>query len=157
MESRCRLTVFGALACVATLVQAQQPREPLDIRPSDGEVYYLINERLDPLQQRGFQRQLESGGSRLFATPQRHRRPGRQAGSVAEVQAGDIQRNATQLVWTPCCVRIGLRGHDAARTMDYPKYWRWLGNGVFQLVNRASGQPVSSRGREISFHITPTL
>ena len=44
MESRYRLTVFGALACVATIVGAQQPREPLDVRPIDGEVYYLINQ-----------------------------------------------------------------------------------------------------------------
>ena len=44
MEPRCRLTVLGALVCVATMVRAQQPREPLDVRPIDGEVYYLINQ-----------------------------------------------------------------------------------------------------------------
>lgn len=44
MESGCRSTVFVALACVATMVGAQQPREPLDVRPIDGEVYYLINQ-----------------------------------------------------------------------------------------------------------------
>jgi arabinogalactan endo-1,4-beta-galactosidase len=44
MESWGRLIVFGALACVATMVGAQQPPEPLDIRPIDGEVYYLINQ-----------------------------------------------------------------------------------------------------------------
>ena len=44
MESTCRLTVFAALACVATMVGAQQPREPVDAHPIDGEVYYLINQ-----------------------------------------------------------------------------------------------------------------
>jgi len=44
MESRRRLIGFSALACVATLVGAQQPRAPLDIRPIDGEFYYLINQ-----------------------------------------------------------------------------------------------------------------
>ena len=44
MESRCRLGGFGALACITTVVWAQQPREPLDTHPIDGEVYYLINQ-----------------------------------------------------------------------------------------------------------------
>lgn len=44
MESKGRLAVFAALACVATLVGAQQPREPVDVHPIDGEVYYLINQ-----------------------------------------------------------------------------------------------------------------
>jgi len=34
---------------------------------------------------------------------------------------------------------------------------RSLGNGVFQFVNRVSGRPLSRQGRELSFHITPTL
>jgi len=44
MDSRCRWIVLGALACATTMVGAQQPGEPLDIRPIDGEVYYLINQ-----------------------------------------------------------------------------------------------------------------
>jgi len=58
-----------------------------------------------------------------------------------------------------------LDGNDAANTIaaspdNSPAQQcdvRSLGNGVFQLINRASGQPVSSRGRKLSFHITPTL
>jgi hypothetical protein len=34
---------------------------------------------------------------------------------------------------------------------------RSSGNGVFQLVNRVSGRPLSRQGRELSFHITPTF
>jgi arabinogalactan endo-1,4-beta-galactosidase len=44
MESKGRLAVFAVLACVATMVGAQQPREPVDVHPIDGEVYYLINQ-----------------------------------------------------------------------------------------------------------------
>jgi hypothetical protein len=34
---------------------------------------------------------------------------------------------------------------------------RSLGNGLFGIVNRASGIPVSLQGRQLSFQITPTL
>ena len=34
---------------------------------------------------------------------------------------------------------------------------RSSGNGLFQFVNRVSGRPLSRQGRELSFHITPTL
>src|SRR5690348_6539354 len=44
MESWRRLTFLVALACVVTMAGAQQPPEPLDMRPIDGEVYYLINQ-----------------------------------------------------------------------------------------------------------------
>jgi arabinogalactan endo-1,4-beta-galactosidase len=44
MKSKGRLIALGPLACVATMVGAQQPPEPVDITPIDGEVYYLINQ-----------------------------------------------------------------------------------------------------------------
>jgi arabinogalactan endo-1,4-beta-galactosidase len=44
VKSRSRLTTFGTLAFIATIAGAQQPPEPVDISPNDGEVYYLINQ-----------------------------------------------------------------------------------------------------------------
>ena len=86
MGSKSRPIAFGMLACVATMVGAEQPVQPVDVSPIDGEVYYLIN------QHSGLQWDVRSSG-----------------------------------------------------------------NGVFQLVNRVSGRPLSRQGRELGFHITPTL
>jgi arabinogalactan endo-1,4-beta-galactosidase len=44
MKSKGRLIAFGTLACVATMVGAGQPAQPVDVSPIDGEVYYLINQ-----------------------------------------------------------------------------------------------------------------
>jgi arabinogalactan endo-1,4-beta-galactosidase len=44
MKSTSRSTAFGTLAFIATVAGAQQPPEPVDISPNDGEVYYLINQ-----------------------------------------------------------------------------------------------------------------
>src|ERR1700738_81562 len=44
MKSKSALIAFATLASVATMVGAQQPPEPVDISPIDGEVYYLINQ-----------------------------------------------------------------------------------------------------------------
>jgi arabinogalactan endo-1,4-beta-galactosidase len=44
MKSKSTLLAFVTLATIATLAGAQQPAEPVDISPNDGEVYYLINQ-----------------------------------------------------------------------------------------------------------------
>lgn len=45
MKSNSKLNAFAALACISTMAAAQQPVQPVDISPNDGEVYYLINQR----------------------------------------------------------------------------------------------------------------
>jgi hypothetical protein len=58
-----------------------------------------------------------------------------------------------------------LDGSDAGDTVAAPpngapaQEWdvRSLGRGLFQFVNRASGQAASLRGHELGFQITPTL
>jgi Ricin-type beta-trefoil lectin domain-like len=58
-----------------------------------------------------------------------------------------------------------LDGSDAGDTVAAPpsgapaQEWdvRSLGRGLFQFVNRATGQVASLRGQELGFQITPTL
>jgi arabinogalactan endo-1,4-beta-galactosidase len=44
VKSTRKLNAFATLACLSTMAAAQQPAEPVDISPNDGEVYYLINQ-----------------------------------------------------------------------------------------------------------------
>jgi arabinogalactan endo-1,4-beta-galactosidase len=44
MKSKGRLVAFVTLISIATMAGAQQPVEPVDISPNDGEVYYFINQ-----------------------------------------------------------------------------------------------------------------
>jgi arabinogalactan endo-1,4-beta-galactosidase len=44
VKSNSNLTAFCALALVSAIAGAQQPAEPVDISPNDGEVYYLVNQ-----------------------------------------------------------------------------------------------------------------
>jgi Glycosyl hydrolase family 53/Ricin-type beta-trefoil lectin domain-like len=44
VKSKFRLLAIGALCLVAVAAEAQQPAEPVDIRPNDGEIYYLLNQ-----------------------------------------------------------------------------------------------------------------
>jgi arabinogalactan endo-1,4-beta-galactosidase len=39
-----RLPVFAVLASIAAIAAAQQPAEPVDVRPNNGEIYYLVNQ-----------------------------------------------------------------------------------------------------------------
>jgi arabinogalactan endo-1,4-beta-galactosidase len=39
-----KLTVFAVLASVAVIATAQQPAEPVDVSPNNGEIYYLVNQ-----------------------------------------------------------------------------------------------------------------
>ena len=45
MNSLRKLPVFAVLASMAAIVAAQQPAEPVDVSPNNGEIYYLINQR----------------------------------------------------------------------------------------------------------------
>jgi hypothetical protein len=58
-----------------------------------------------------------------------------------------------------------LDGSDVNQTVAAPangtaaQAWdvRSLGNGIFQIVNRGSGRPVSLQGQELAFQLTPSL
>src|SRR5690242_17327626 len=110
MESWRRLTVLVALACVVTMAGAQQPPEPLDMRPIDGEVYYLINQH-----------------------------SGLQADLAVSIH------NRWQLIPSTNGY-YAVRNRDTHRLLD-----------VTEESTAPAAAPVSSRGRELSFHITPTL
>ena len=45
MNSTNRLIVFAVLASISTIAGAQQPAEPVDVSPNNGEIYYLVNQR----------------------------------------------------------------------------------------------------------------
>jgi arabinogalactan endo-1,4-beta-galactosidase len=45
VNSTSSLTVFAVLASIAAIATAQQPAEPVDVSPNNGEIYYLVNQR----------------------------------------------------------------------------------------------------------------
>jgi arabinogalactan endo-1,4-beta-galactosidase len=45
VNSTSRLTVVVVLASMTVIAAAQQPAEPIDVSPNNGEIYYLVNQR----------------------------------------------------------------------------------------------------------------
>jgi arabinogalactan endo-1,4-beta-galactosidase len=128
---------FSTLAFTATLAQAQQPPELVDIRPNDGEVYYLINQ-LSGLQAEGSH---ADSGSRVsqqppsFSSLSQRWALARAAGAPGDIR-WEIQNAATGSCLIEEAQRIVLRGCHAG----FADQWELLpaSNGYYAIRNLAT-------------------
>jgi arabinogalactan endo-1,4-beta-galactosidase len=94
---------------------------------------------------------------------------GRNAASTTAGERWIIQGNGAGFFQLRSAARGGqalvLDGSDVNQTVaasangSAAQAWdvRSLGNGIFQIVNRGSGRPVSLQGQELAFQLTPSL
>src|ERR1700716_3932385 len=132
MKSKSGLMASVMVASIATMAGAQQPLEPVDISPNDGEVYYLIN------QHSGLQADSSPGG-RDRVTPQpRSFSSSSQRWALARVGVSgwQIENVAAELCLTDDEEQVELRECRAGFTAR----WELLpaANGYYAIRNRAT-------------------
>jgi hypothetical protein len=128
---------FSTLAFTATLSRAQQPPEPVDIRPNDGEVYYLINQ-LSGLQAEGSLADSESRVTQQppsFSSLLQRWALARAASGPGDIQ-WEIQNVATGSCLTEDAQRIVLSDCHAG----FADLWELLpaSNGYYAIRNLAT-------------------
>jgi arabinogalactan endo-1,4-beta-galactosidase len=133
VKSNSKLTAFATLACISTMAAAQQPAEPVDISPNDGEVYYLINQK-SGLQADGTQ---SNAGARVSQQP-RSFTDTAQRWALARTDADrwQIKNVAVTLCLADAPQRVALR--DCS--WDPASQWELLpdANGYYGIRNCAS-------------------
>ena len=138
MKSSSRMLVLGTLVCIATVAGAQQPAEPVDISPNDGETYYLVNQRS------GLQADSSFSGPSEQVTQQRRSFSSSSQRWAVERTADSgwqIKNVAAGLCLAEEATRVGLRecGPEPANQ------WELLpaSNGYYALRNRATHRLLS--------------
>jgi arabinogalactan endo-1,4-beta-galactosidase len=133
VKSNNRLTAFGTLALITTIAGAQQPPEPVDISPNDGEVYYLINQH-SGLQAGGAH---SSGWDRVSQQPRSFTSTS-QRWALARTDDGrwQIENVAAKLCLADEAQRVALRDCSS----DFDSQWQLLpaANGYYRVRNSAT-------------------
>ncbi|MGC1521241.1 MAG: glycosyl hydrolase 53 family protein [Steroidobacteraceae bacterium] len=134
MNSLRQWPVVAVLASVATIASAQQPAEPVDVSPNNGEIYYLINQR------NGLQADGTSAGDGSRVTVQ-------QRSFTSPTQRWALQRVENSRHWEirnvasgRCLVSDGRRVALDACNEGFGALWELLpaSNGYYAIRNAAS-------------------
>ena len=138
MKSNSKLLVSGALVCIATVAGAQQPAEPVDISPNDGETYYLVN------QHSGLQADSAISGRREWVTQQQRSFSSSSQRWAVERTADSgwqIKNVAAGLCLAEQATRVGLRECGP----ELSDQWELLpaSNGYYAVRNRATHRLLS--------------